>query len=48
MLEGMRVVKEDLANDNIQYFRLGDIVDNVANAEELRFYVLGPPTLWKM
>jgi hypothetical protein len=47
MLEGIRVVKEDLSNENIQYFRPGDIVENLEHAEGLRFYVLGPPTLWE-
>jgi hypothetical protein len=46
MLEGMRVVKEELAEDNIQYFRPGDIIENVENAPGVRFYVLGPPLLW--
>ncbi|MBD2701911.1 hypothetical protein IC229_14780 [Spirosoma sp. BT702] len=41
-LEGMRVVKKEIANNNITYLHPGQIIDNVV--EGLRFYVLGPPT----
>ena len=41
-LEGMHVVKTKIANNNISYFRPGEIIDNVI--EGIRFYVLGPPT----
>ena len=41
-LEGMRVVKKEIADNNISYFRPGEIIDNVL--EGVRFYVLGPPT----
>jgi len=47
MLEGTRIVKEELATDNIQYFRPGDIVENLENAPGVRFYVLGPPLMWE-
>lgn len=43
-LEGMRVVKKDLAPGRITYYKPGDIIENLENAEGLRFYVLGPPS----
>lgn len=42
-LGGMRVVKKEIADQNIRYWRPGDVIENVENAEGLRFYVLGPP-----
>jgi len=41
-LAGMRVVKQ-IAKKNVRYCRPGDVIENVENAEGLRFYVLGPP-----
>ncbi|GAB3809123.1 hypothetical protein GCM10028819_49690 [Spirosoma humi] len=41
-LEGMRIVKKELATNNISYLQPGQIIENMA--EGLRFYVLGPPT----
>ena len=46
MLEGMRIVKKDIANDNIEYFYPGDIVEDVPGAKGVKFYVLGPPENW--
>lgn len=43
-LKGMEVVKKELANDNIQYFEPGQIIENLPGADGLKFYVLGPPT----
>ncbi len=40
MLEGTRVVKEEIANDNIRYFEPGDVIEDVPGAEGLKFYVL--------
>lgn len=46
-LRGMKVVKEQIADNNIQYFSPGDIVENMENAEGIKFYVLGPPALYE-
>lgn len=46
MLEGMRIVKKEIANDNIEYFYPGDIVEDLAGAKGVKFYVLGPPEQW--
>ncbi|WP_337041351.1 MBL fold metallo-hydrolase [Emticicia sp. 17c] len=43
-LEGMRVVKKEIAKNNISFLRPGEIKDDLAGAEGLRFYILGPPT----
>ena len=42
-LEGMNIVKKEIANDNIEYFSPGKIIENIPGAEDVRFYVLGPP-----
>ncbi len=42
-LDGMRVVKENLVRGNVRYCRPGEVIENVENAEGLRFFVLGPP-----
>jgi len=45
-LKGMKVVKEDIADDNIRYLEPGDI-ETVDELEGVRFFVLGPPKQWK-
>lgn len=45
-LEGLRVVKEEIADNNIFYFVPGDIMENIPGLEGVRIYVLGPPTLY--
>jgi hypothetical protein len=45
-LAGMKVVKEDLAENNIQYFNPGKIMENVPGLPGVRIYVLGPPELY--
>jgi hypothetical protein len=42
-LEGMRIVKQEIGNGNIEYFSPGDIIDDVPELDGVRFYVLGPP-----
>jgi hypothetical protein len=46
MLEGMRIVKKEIANDNIEYLYPGEIRENIPGLEGLKFYVLGPPEKW--
>lgn len=41
-LEGMRIVKEEIANNNIEYFEPGDIIEDVDKADGLKFYILAP------
>jgi hypothetical protein len=44
-LEGMRIAKEELKPvEGITYYHPGQIIENIENAEGIRFYVLGPPT----
>ena len=43
LLEGMRIVKEVISNNNIEYFTPGEIIDDIPGLEGIRFYVLGPP-----
>jgi hypothetical protein len=45
-LEGMRVVKKEIANSNVTYFSPGDIKESVHGLEGVRIYVLGPPTVY--
>jgi len=46
-LQGMAVVKKDIANNNISYFRPGTVMENIEGLEGVRIYVLGPPELWE-
>lgn len=46
MLEGMRVVKKEIADNNIEYYYPGDIIEDVPKAKGVKFYVLGPPEKW--
>lgn len=45
MLRGMEVVKKQLADDNIEYFKPGDVIKNVEGLDGVKFFVLGPPLL---
>ncbi len=46
LLEGMRIVKKEIANDNIEYYFPGDIIEDVPALAGVKFYVLGPPKEW--
>lgn len=46
-LEGMRIVKQEIGKDNIEYFSPGDIIDDVPDLDGVRFYVLGPPETYE-
>lgn len=45
-LEGMRVVKEDIAKNNIQYFKPGTIMKDIEGLPGIKIFVLGPPLLY--
>jgi len=47
LLEGMRIVKEEIAKNNIEYYYPGDIIEDIPGANGIKFYVLGPPEKWK-
>lgn len=47
LLAGMRVVKKDIASDNIQYFKPGNVLQNVVGLDGVKIYVLGPPELYE-
>lgn len=46
MLEGMRIVKQEIAKDNIEYLSPGEIMEDIPGLEGIKFYVLGPPEKW--
>jgi len=46
-LAGMKVVKEDIAKDNIEYFSPGDIIEKLDKLDGIKMYVLGPPLSWE-
>lgn len=46
MLEGMRIVKQEIAKDNIEYLYPGEIIEDIPGAKGIKFYVLGPPEKW--
>jgi hypothetical protein len=41
-LAGMKILKEEIADNNIEYYEPGDIVE-IDGVEGLKFYILGPP-----
>lgn len=45
-LAGMMVVKDLIADQNIEYYNPGDIIEGAPEMEGVRFYVLGPPKKW--
>ena len=46
-LKGMEVVKNQIADNNIKYFGPGDIIEDIDGLPGIKFYVLGPPRLFK-
>jgi hypothetical protein len=46
-LEGMRIVKEEIAKGNYRCFIPGEIIDNIEGVEGIKIYVLGPPQLYE-
>ncbi|MRG48409.1 hypothetical protein GFS24_25060 [Chitinophaga sp. SYP-B3965] len=45
-LEGMRIVKKEIAKDKIEYLYPGNIIEDLPGLEGVKFYVLGPPEKW--
>lgn len=45
--KGMEVVKKDITRRETRYCKPGEIVSNLKNISELKFYILGPPELYK-
>ncbi len=45
-LKGMTVVKEDIAKNNIQYFKPGTIMKDIEGLPGVKIFVLGPPLLY--
>jgi hypothetical protein len=45
-LEGLRIVKEEIADNNVEYLNPGEIKQNIPGLEGVRIYVLGPPELY--
>jgi hypothetical protein len=46
-LAGMRVVKKEIANGNITYYKPGQIIKAIPGLEGVRIFVLGPPKLYE-
>jgi len=46
-LAGMDVVKKKITNKGIKYFKPGDIISDLGEAEGVKIYVLGPPQLYE-
>ncbi len=46
-LAGMTVVKEEIANNNIQYFKPGTIMKDIDGLPGVKIFVLGPPLLYE-
>lgn len=46
LLEGMRIVKKEIANDNIEFLYPGSIIEDLPGLDGIKFYVLGPPEIW--
>lgn len=46
-LAGMKVVKDEIAKNNIDYLGPGDIIDMAPDLEGIKIYVLGPPQNWE-
>ena len=45
-LAGMDVVKNKIKKTKINYFKPGDIINDIAESEGIKIYVLGPPQLY--
>lgn len=46
-LEGMNVVKDKIANNNIKYFRPGEVMKGLPLLPGVKVFVLGPPEVYK-
>ncbi len=46
-LKGMEIVKKTIGKNNIEYFRQGDIINDIPQLNGINFYVLGPPNTWE-
>lgn len=46
-LAGMDIVKNKIDKKEIRYFRPGDVISDLAAAQGLKIYVLGPPELYR-
>ncbi|MDB5000848.1 MAG: hypothetical protein JWR76_1925 [Mucilaginibacter sp.] len=46
LLEGMRVVKEEIGKGKIEFLYPGDIIKEIPGLEGLRLYIMGPPRDW--
>lgn len=46
LLEGMRVVKEEIGKGKIEFLYPGDVIREIPGLEGLKFYVMGPPRGW--
>lgn len=46
-LAGMEVVKKDIEKVCVKYFNPGDIISDMDGAPGVKFYVLGPPTMYE-
>jgi hypothetical protein len=47
MLAGMKIVKDKIAKNKIEYHIPSDIIENLENLDGIKFYVLGPPLSWE-
>lgn len=48
LLEGMRVVKKEIANNNVEYKYPGEIIEDINGLDGVKIYVLGPPEKWNI
>ncbi|MDB5285887.1 MAG: hypothetical protein JWR05_836 [Mucilaginibacter sp.] len=46
LLEGMRVVKEEIGKGKIEFLYPGDVMREIPELEGLKFYIMGPPRDW--
>jgi hypothetical protein len=46
LLEGMRVVKEEIGKGKIEYLFPGDVIREIPGLDGLKFYIMGPPRDW--
>jgi hypothetical protein len=47
LLEGMRVVKEEIGKGKIEFLYPGDVIKEIPGLEGLKFYIMGPPRDWE-
>jgi hypothetical protein len=48
LLQGMRVVKEEIADNNIDYKYPGEIIEDIDGLDGIKIYILGPPEKWNV